>query len=216
MNIILLGAPGSGKGTQSANIVKEYKVPHISTGDLFRETLRKNTKISNEIKRYVNKGALVPDDIVISMFRNRVEKSDCKKGFISDGFPRNLFQAKILDRYFHEKKKKIDAVLFLNLSSTESLKRLTARWMCPSCNRGYNTISQPPNDDKICDVCKIKLIQRIDDTPQTVLRRLKIYKAETFPIVNYYKKQKKLITIEADKDIKVIFDNIKKTLKKNN
>ncbi|MBU0952686.1 MAG: adenylate kinase [Elusimicrobia bacterium] len=216
MNIILLGAPGSGKGTQAANIIKEYKIPHVSTGDLFRGTLKKNTKISREIRKFVNKGALVPDDIVIDMFKRRVEKSDCRKGFISDGFPRNLFQAKILDRYFQEKSKKIDAVLFLNLSSAESLKRLTARWLCPSCNRGYNMISQPPKADSLCDVCKVKLVQRIDDTPQTVKRRLKIYKVETCPIVNYYKKQKKLFTIQADKKIEKIFKDIKRALNKIN
>ncbi|OGS27401.1 MAG: adenylate kinase [Elusimicrobia bacterium RIFOXYB2_FULL_48_7] len=214
MNIILLGAPGAGKGTQAANIIKKYKIPHISTGDLFRATLKQDNPISREIQKYINKGRLVPDKIVISMFKTRVQRPDCRSGFISDGFPRNLFQVKALDGYLEEINRKIDAVIYLKLSSAESLKRLTARWLCPSCNRVYNMITQPPKKDSVCDCCGVKLIQRKDDVPETVKRRLAIYKKETFPILAYYSKQKKLLTIDANAQVAVVSNRIKSALKK--
>ncbi|OGS20385.1 MAG: adenylate kinase [Elusimicrobia bacterium RIFOXYA2_FULL_39_19] len=210
MNIILLGAPGSGKGTQAKLIKELLKVPHISTGDIFREILKKDSKSSRKITQFINKGLLVPDNIVVELVKERLEKKDTKKGFISDGFPRNLAQAKIIDKIGI----KIAKVVYFNLEPKESYKRLTARWMCAKCNENYNIITRPPKKDKKCDICETKLIQRLDDTPITVNKRLKIYKKDTYPLIKYYNKQKKMITINAKDTVKNIFEKVKNYLKK--
>ena len=208
MNLILIGMPGAGKGTQADLIVKKYGITHISTGDIFREILSSNHYLKPEIESYINKGLFVPDDIVVKIVEEKIDKIDLKKGFMLDGFPRNIFQSKMLDNILSLHNTSIDYVLYLVLPVNESIKRLTARRICPICKKNYNLISIPPVENELCDICKVKLIQRSDDKIETVKERLKIYQSETEPIVNYYQTQNKLVRINADDTIENIFKNI--------
>lgn len=205
MNIVLLGLPGSGKGTQAEMLSKYFNIPHISTGDIFREILNTDSTLSKRIKDYVNNGLLVPDDIVSDIVQKRIEKKDCENGFVLDGFPRNITQAEFFKNYLGFKKKEIDAVIFFELPAEISIKRLSARRHCPKCKRDYNLITQPPKDDELCDVCKLKLVQRNDDKIETVTERINVYEKETEPLVRYYSEKNLLKRVNANQPIEKVF-----------
>ncbi|MDI6640754.1 MAG: nucleoside monophosphate kinase [Elusimicrobiota bacterium] len=221
MNIVILGSPGSGKGTQAKLIAKEYNITHISTGDLFREILKKNCPLKNKIKKYVDRGLLVPNEIVVKVVKHKIQQENSKRGrmhestagFLLDGFPRNKFQAETFDKYLEKNNSQIDLAIFLKVNKKISQKRLQARRICPKCLKNYNLITDPPKVDELCNLCKIKLKQRIDDTSTVIAQRLKIYDQEIQPIVNYYRSKKKLVTVEANKSIEEIFQNITHLIK---
>ena len=194
MRIVLLGPPGAGKGTYASYFKEKYCIPHISTGDIFREEVAKGTELGRRIKEYLDKGLLVPDDIVIEVVKQRLSQPDCKKGFILDGFPRTLNQAKALDQIT-----KIDAAIHLYVPLEVSIDRLSNRLICPKCNRIYNLKYNPPKNDLKCDYDGERLIRRSDDTPEVIKKRYRIY-YETFgPIIQYYRE--KGILIEFDNTI---------------
>jgi len=213
MNIILLGLPGSGKGTQAKMLSKHFNIPHISTGDIFRDILKTESELSKKIKSYVIGGLLVPDNIVAEIVQERIEQKDCKDGFILDGFPRNINQAEFFKEYLSSKKIKIDSVIYFELPVDLSIKRLSSRRHCPVCKRDYNLITQPPKNDELCDVCNVKLIQRADDELQTVTQRIKVYEKETEPLISYYLSNKLLKKINANQSIEKVFQDTINLLK---
>ncbi|MFQ3675194.1 MAG: adenylate kinase [Endomicrobiia bacterium] len=202
--IIFLGPPGSGKGTQATVISKKFGLPHISTGEIFRKILKSNTKLSKKIKEYVTKGKLVPDTIVFSAIESVIKKGT---SFLLDGFPRNLAQAKMLEKKLNINNS-IEKVFYFNISDKEVIKRLTSRRTCPSCGRNYNIISMKPKKDNLCDKCNTKLITRDDDKLDTVKKRLKVYKKDTKPLINFYKKKNLLVEINANKPVDEITKQI--------
>ncbi|MFN3551183.1 MAG: adenylate kinase family protein [Endomicrobiia bacterium] len=207
--IIFLGPPGSGKGTQAQKISKKYKIPHIAPGDIFRKIIKTNKpkKIFDKIKHYVENGLLVPDKIVFNAVKSVLDK----KKFLLDGYPRSLLQAKLLDNYLKDKNS-VEKVIYFKISDKEIIKRLTSRRTCPKCGKIYNIYTLKPKEDNLCDICKVKLIIREDDKPQTVKKRLKVYKKETKPLIEYYKKRKLLCRINAEDNIENIFQKICKII----
>ncbi|MHA1968023.1 MAG: adenylate kinase [Candidatus Hodarchaeales archaeon] len=193
MKLILLGAPGSGKGTQAKFIVKQYNIPQISTGDLLRAAVNEATELGLKAQEYMNTGTLVPDDLVILLLKERISQDDCLDGFILDGFPRNLTQAKALEDI-------TDVELVINISVDYNLlvERITGRRTCKKCDAIYHIQYQPPQKKNICDKCSGELYQREDDTEETVKKRLNTYEKETKPLIDYYKGQKTLETLVSD------------------
>ncbi len=213
MRLILLGPPGVGKGTQAEGICSEYSIPHVSTGDILREAVKNQTEVGLQAKNYMDRGELVPDSVVIQLVKDRILKSDCKDGFLLDGFPRTVAQAHALDCQLDTLKKPIDNVLQLDADEDEIVTRLTGRRMCPECGKGYHIAFLKPKKDGICDQCEAELIQRFDDTESTVRRRLTVYHDKTHDLIDYYKRQNKLIAVDAGRDIDVIKDDIIEKLK---
>ena len=196
MNLILLGAPGAGKGTHGAILTKKLGIPAVSTGDIIREALKNGTEMGLKAKEYTNAGKLVPDEIVIGIIRERLAKDDCRGGFILDGFPRTIPQAEALDKMVS-----IDKVIELDASEALILKRLSGRRVCSKCGATYNVDTMPSQKEGICDACGGTLIQRKDDQPETVKERLKVYHAQTEPLVAYYRAQGKLVAVDGGKPL---------------
>lgn len=192
MNIIMLGAPGAGKGTIASQMKERYHLPHISTGDIFRENIKNNTELGMMAKKYIDKGALVPDDVTTDITVDRISKDDCKDGFILDGFPRNFNQAKGLDDAMEKLGKKIDLVILVDATDKQITERLTGRRVCETCGEVYHIVNMPPKVEGICDKCNGKLIHRKDDTEEVILDRLKTYHELTQPLIDYYKEKKVL------------------------
>ncbi len=214
MNIILLGPPGAGKGTQAKKIAEHYSLPHISTGDILRENISNNTSLGLKAKSYMAKGELVPDELLITIIRDRLSKPDCSKGFLLDGYPRTVPQADALQMILTESNKKLDVVLNIDVDDEELVKRLSGRRVCASCCMSYHMIFNPPEEDEICDNCKGKLYQREDDKPEAIRNRLIVYKKQTQPLIEYYTRKSLLRTVDGGKDIPEIFEDIKKILEK--
>ncbi len=187
MKLVVLGAPGAGKGTQAVILAEKLKVPHISTGDIFRSNIKEGTPLGKLAKQYIDSGALVPDDVTIGIVKDRLQKPDCKNGFILDGFPRTIAQAQSLDDMLASMGTKLDKVLDLEVEDEVIIKRLSGRRVCPDCSASYHIDFNPPKKDAICDSCGAKLIQREDDREQTVINRLKTYHAQTEPLIGYYR-----------------------------
>ncbi|MBC8429430.1 MAG: adenylate kinase [Dehalococcoidia bacterium] len=198
MYIILLGAPGAGKGTQAAIVARELRLVHIATGDLFRQALEQGTELGIKAKSYMERGVLVPDDITIGMVLERLSAPDCEEGAILDGFPRNLEQAEALDKALQEQAKAIDKVIYIKVSEEELIKRLSGRWICRNCQMPYHAVNSPPRVWGKCDKCGGELYQRPDDTVETVKQRLKVYFAQTAPLIDYYAKVGKLLEIDGE------------------
>ncbi|MCS7151998.1 MAG: nucleoside monophosphate kinase [Endomicrobia bacterium] len=209
--IIFLGPPGSGKGTQAQLISKKFRIPHISTGEIFRKIISTNKpqKLASAIKKYVQNGLLVPDEIV---FRALKSVLDTNGKFLLDGYPRNIKQAQLLDDYLGDNG--IDIVIYFKVPDKEIIKRLTARRTCPKCGRVYNIYTLKPKKDNLCDVCNVKLIIRQDDKVTTVKKRLKIYKEDTMPLVEYYKKRNLLVEINANDTVDNVYNSVVKILEK--
>jgi len=193
MNVVLLGSPGVGKGTYADILSKKYKIPKISSGDLFHEAIRKQTELGKKVQCYVSSGELVPDEIVIKLVKERLEKDDCKKGFFLDGFPRTINQAETLDKF-----KRIDKVLNFFASEEEIISRLSGRRTCKKCRAIFHVRNKPPKTDGICDYCGGDLYQRTDETPETVKNRLRVYLEKTKPLIDYYRKKGLLVEIDAN------------------
>jgi adenylate kinase len=212
MYLVFLGAPGAGKGTQAAVISKELGLAHIATGDLFRDAVKKGTELGKIAQSYMEKGALLPDDIVIKVIAERLKEPDGNKGVIFDGFPRTLEQAKALDSYFSNQKKKVDKVVYIEVQEDDLIKRLGGRWTCQQCQSPYHETASPPIKTGICDKCGGKLYQRPDDNITTIKQRLKVYFEQTMPLFNYYKKDGKLLPVDGKLDIGDVTKQILKSL----
>lgn len=198
MYLVLLGAPGSGKGTQAGAISKELGLPHIATGDLFREQMGRRTEVGLLAKQYVDRGQLVPDEVTIRMLLQRLAESDCEKGAILDGFPRTVEQAEALDAALAVQGKHVDRAILLEVSEEELLRRLSGRWVCRDCQTPYHEASAPPLAAGICDRCGGRLYQRPDDTRETAERRLKVYTEQTMLLIKYYRDQSKLAVVSGE------------------
>jgi len=197
MYIIFLGAPGAGKGTQAAMVAQKLNLVHIATGDLFRQAVERGTELGIKVKSYMEKGMLVPDEITIQMVLERLLAPDCESGVILDGFPRNLRQAKALDSALAQQARAIDKVVYITVPEEELLRRLSGRWLCRHCQIPYHATDSPPKVRGKCDQCGGELYQRPDDTPQTVRERLRVYFAETTPLIDYYTQQGKLLEVNG-------------------
>jgi adenylate kinase len=201
MNIVLLGAPGSGKGTQAQPLAVRYKTPHISTGDIFRQEMEEASPLGLKVQEYVNSGRLAPDELVLEVMTSRLSQPDCLKGFLLDGFPRTVNQAESLDGYLTNAKRPLDKVLYLSLSEAEVIRRLSSRRQCPKCGKVYNVLTKPPKTADLCDVDGGGLYQRDDDHPETIEKRLRVFNDLTEPLIAYYHGLDLLETIKADRPI---------------
>ena len=213
MNLIMLGPPGAGKGTQAKMLVEKLGIPQISTGDMLRAAVAEGTELGKKAKEYMDKGQLVPDEVVIGIVKERLSKPDCEKGFILDGFPRTVPQAEALDKILEEMGKRIDYVINIVVPDEEILKRLTGRRTCKKCGAMYHVIYNPPKQEGVCDKCGGELYQRDDDKEETIKNRLKVYAEQTAPLVDYYRKKGVLVDIDGTKSINEIFEEILKALK---
>jgi adenylate kinase len=198
MNIILLGAPGAGKGTQADILSKKLKLTHVASGDLFRQALAGGTPLGLLAKGYMEKGQLVPNEITIKMVLERLQAPDCQNGVMLDGFPRNVEQAQALDEALKVEKKTIDRAVYIKVSEGELLKRLTGRWVCRSCQAPYHEVNSPPKKSGVCDKCGGVLYQRADDNTETIKNRLKVFFAETAPLIDYYSRASKLLEVDGE------------------
>lgn len=207
-NLVLLGPPGAGKGTQAELIVKKYQIPHISTGDIFRAAVKEGTPLGKEAKRYLDEGKLVPDEVVVGIVKERLMKSDCLSGFLLDGFPRTIPQAEALDNFLTAENRNLTAVINIDVNFEVLLKRLTGRRVCRQCAAVYHIINKPEKVAGICDYCGGEIYQREDDTTATVQNRLQVYQAQTEPLVDYYKRQNLLKTFNGEETIASVFDKI--------
>ena len=215
MKIIMLGAPGAGKGTQAKMIAEKYNIPHISTGDIFRMNIKNGTELGQKAKTYMDKGLLVPDELVVDLVVDRLKQEDCKDGYILDGFPRTIPQAESLDAALAAIGEKMDYALNVDAPDESIVKRLSGRRACGECGATYHLVSIPTKVEGICDQCGSKLILRDDDKPETVLKRLTVYHEQTQPLVDYYNDKKILVDLNGTKDIKVLFDEIVSILGEN-
>ncbi|MBO8143227.1 MAG: adenylate kinase [Thermodesulfobacterium sp.] len=214
MNIIFLGPPGAGKGTQAKILVEKYGIPQISTGDMLREHVAKGTELGMKAKEYMEKGQLVPDEIILSMVKERLSQDDAQKGFILDGFPRTVAQAEALDKLLEEMGKKIEYVLALIVPDEELVTRLTGRRTCKNCGMMYHIKFKPPKVEGKCDACGGELYQRADDNEETVRNRLKVYHEQTAPLIEYYKKKGVLFEVDGNKSIEEITQQLINILEK--
>jgi adenylate kinase len=208
MNIILLGPPGAGKGTQAKKMIDRYGIPQISTGDMLRAAVKAGTPLGMEAKSYMDAGGLVPDSVVIGLVKERIQEPDCEKGFMLDGFPRNVAQAEELDKMLNDMGIQIDHVMCIEVPNEELIKRLTGRRTCKECGAGYHVMFDPPKKEGVCDKCGGELYQRDDDNETTVKSRLDVYDAQTKPLIDYYDNQGKLRRIDGVGTIDEIFNRI--------
>jgi len=208
MRLVLLGAPGAGKGTQAKKLIEKYGIPQISTGDILRKAVADGTPLGKEAKSYMDKGELVPDSVVIGLVRERLGQDDCKKGYILDGFPRNTTQAEELDKLLDELDMPLDIALSVDVPFDDLMKRLTGRRTCRNCQQMYNIYFSPPKKDGVCDKCGGELYQREDDREETIRNRLEVYQRSTAPLIDYYKAKGILRSVDGRGSIEEIFDRI--------
>lgn len=201
MNIILMGLPGAGKGTQASEIVKKFPITHISTGDMFRKAIKDETDLGKEAKSYMDRGELVPDEVTVGIVKERISEDDAKKGFLLDGFPRTIEQAEALNNIMSELDRNIDAVINIEVPEEELMNRLTGRRICEKCGTTYHLVFNPPKVDGVCDIDGGKLYQRKDDNPETVSNRLSVNVKQSKPILEYYDEKGVLKNIDGAKDI---------------
>lgn len=212
MNIILMGLPGAGKGTQAEKIKENYPIPHISTGDMFRAAIKNETKLGKEAKSYMDKGQLVPDSVTIGLVEERLSEEDAKSGFLLDGFPRTVEQAEALDKILAKTNRKIEKVINIDVDPAILLPRLTGRRICKQCGATYHLIFNPSKKEGICDKCQGELYQRSDDNEETVGNRLEVNIKQTKPLLDFYNNKGVVANINGDQDIKVVFSDVKKVL----
>jgi adenylate kinase len=214
MRIILLGEPGAGKGTYSAELVKKYSIPQISTGDMLRSAVKAGTELGIKAQEFMKRGELVPDSVVIGLIRERIKKEDAQNGFILDGFPRTVPQAESLEGMLKEMKIKLDCVLKIEVSRGVLIRRLTGRRVCPSCGSTFNIETMKPLREGICDKCGKELIQRADDKPDTIENRLTVYQKDTEPLISYYEKKALLKRVSCEDIFELSFPRIVEMLEK--
>jgi len=214
VRLVFLGAPGAGKGTQAKKLVEKYGIPQISTGDLLRAAVAEGTALGKEAKSYMDRGELVPDKVVLGMVKERISQDDCKKGFILDGFPRNVAQAEALDKMLAEMNIPLDLALNVDVPFDDLMKRLTGRRTCKVCGQMYNIYYSPPKVEGKCDKCGGELFQRDDDKEETIKKRLDVYRAQTEPLIDYYSKKGILKNVSGTGSIDEIFNNICAILEK--
>ena len=207
-----MGRPGAGKGTQAVNIREYYNIPHISTGDMFRAAIKNQTKLGLLAKSYMDKGALVPDEVTIGIVEERLLEDDCKNGFLLDGFPRTIAQAEALDAFLNKNNVKLDAVLDVNVPAEILVRRMVGRRVCKTCGATFHVEFNPSKVAGVCDNCGSPLIQRADDTEATATNRLAVYDENTAPLLEYYKKQNILKTVNGDQSLDKVFEDIKVVL----
>lgn len=212
MNIVMLGAPGAGKGTQAEKISKKYNIPHVSTGDIFRQSIKNGTSLGVAAKSYIDQGLLVPDHVTNNMVKEVLLKDEFKDGFILDGYPRTISQAEFLVNALKEQGKDLDMVLNIEVNESDILERMTGRRVCTKCNLTYHVVFNKSKDNKTCDKCGTLLIQRDDDKEETVKRRLKVYRDETMPLVEYYTTNNKIRNVRGKGSVDDIFNEIVKTI----
>lgn len=213
MNIIFMGPPGAGKGTQAEHIVNDFQIPHISTGDAFRLAMKQGTPLGTKAKEFVDQGLLVPDEITIGIVKERLQLDDCKNGFLLDGFPRTISQAEALDEIVQTMGKHIDHVINLSVDRNLLLARLTGRRICKSCGATYHVMFNPPKQEMVCDKCSGELYQRSDDTEEKVGTRLDEYVSKTAPLLAYYEEQGILRQIDGEQEIDQVTQNISSLLR---
>jgi adenylate kinase len=208
VDIVLLGAPGSGKGTQAEQICRQFKLMHIATGDLFRENLKNQTELGRLAKTYMDKGELVPDDVTAAMLRERLAQPDTEGGIILDGFPRTLPQAESLTEIMASAGRRIGGVLYIKVSDEELVNRLSGRWICRNCQTPFHTKFNPPAKEGVCDACGGELYQRNDDKPETVRARLKTFHKQTAPLIDYYAEAGLLTEVDGEGEVSEITDRV--------
>jgi adenylate kinase len=212
LNFIFLGAPGAGKGTQAELLSLKLNIPHISTGDILRDEVKKGTLLGEKVMVFMSKGELVPDGLILEVVKKRLEEKDCEEGFVLDGFPRTQVQAESLDRLLNGIGKKIDRVIKIKVSDEIIIRRLSARLVCELCGADYNLETRPPREAGRCDLCGGELEQRVDDNREVILKRLEVYVRQTQPLESYYQGQGKLIEIDGEKDKKLVLEEILKAI----
>ena len=213
MKIVMLGAPGAGKGTQDSMIAENFGIPHISTGDIFRANIKNGTELGKEAKAYMDKGELVPDELTVRLLLDRVAQDDCKEGYVLDGFPRTIPQAEVLEKELEKTGDKIDKAVNVDVPDENIVRRMSGRRACLKCGATYHIVHIPPKKEGICDVCGSELVLRDDDKEETVKNRLDVYHKQTSPLIDFYSKRNVLETVDGTKDSKEVFEDIKKILK---
>ncbi len=213
MKIIMLGAPGAGKGTQAKQIAKEFSVPHISTGDIFRANIKENTELGKRAKEYMDQGMLVPDSLTLELIMDRFQNPDCANGYVLDGFPRTIPQAEALKKALADKGECVDYAINVEVPDESIVKRMSGRRACITCGATYHIKYNAPVKENVCDTCSAELVLRDDDKPETVLKRLAVYHDQTQPLIDYYKNEGVLREVDGTKDMKEVFDDILAILK---
>lgn len=208
MKIIMLGAPGAGKGTQAKQIADKYGIPHISTGDIFRANIKEGTELGTKAKTYMDQGLLVPDELVVELVADRIVKDDCKNGFVLDGFPRTIPQAKALDEALAKMGEKMDYAVDVDVPDENIIRRMGGRRACVNCGATYHIVNIPTKVEGICDKCGKEVILRDDDKPETVEKRLQVYHEQTQPLIDYYKKQGILKSVDGTRPMDTVFADI--------
>lgn len=208
MRIVLLGPPGAGKGTQAKTLAEKLRLPHVSTGDILRQNVKDGTPLGKNAKDFMDRGLLVPDELVARMLIARLSEPDVKNGFILDGYPRNISQAKTLDSMLTEKNMGLDTVVYLDTSDAVIIQRLTGRLVCSSCGANFHKDNMPPKLSGVCDKCQGKLYQRTDDKEETVRKRIEVYKNEANALIQYYKQKQTLHELSADEEAGVVLNKI--------
>lgn len=208
MKIIMLGAPGAGKGTQAKMIAGKYGIPHISTGDIFRANIKDQTELGMEAKKYMDQGLLVPDELTVKILLDRVAKDDCRNGYVLDGFPRTIPQAQVLDKAVEELNESIDFAVNVDVKDENIIKRMSGRRACLKCGATYHIEHIPPKQEGICDSCGSELVLRDDDKPETVKKRLSVYHEQTQPLIDYYNKKGILREVDGSQDMNDVFNAI--------
>ena len=208
MKIIMLGAPVAGKGTQAKQIADKYSIPHISTGDIFRANLKEGTELGKKAKEYMDQGLLVPDELTCDLVMDRISQEDCKNGFVLDGFPRTIPQAEALDAALSKIGQKMDYAIDVDVPDDNIINRMSGRRACLNCGATYHIVSIPTKVEGVCDRCGNQVVLRDDDQPETVKKRLEVYHAQTQPLIDYYKKQDILKTVDGTQPMEQVFDAI--------
>ena len=212
MKLIMLGAPGAGKGTQAKKIAEKYNIPHISTGDIFRANIKNGTELGQKAKTYMDQGLLVPDELVVDLVMDRFAQPDCENGYVLDGFPRTIPQAEALDPALEKAGAKIDYAINVEVPDENIIRRMSGRRACVACGATYHLVHIPPKKEGVCDTCGKELILRDDDKPETVKKRLDVYHEQTQPLIDYYTEKGALVEVDGTVDMEDVFDAIVKIL----
>ena len=212
MKIVMLGAPGAGKGTQAKRIAAEYGIPHISTGDIFRANIKAGTELGKKAKAFMDQGALVPDEVTIGMLMDRIHEADCEKGYVLDGFPRTIPQAESLTKALAAEGNKIDAAVDIDVPDENIVNRMGGRRACLNCGATYHIVFNAPKQEGICDTCGSALVLRDDDKPETVQKRLSVYHDQTQPLIDYYRAAGVLKSVDGTQEMDKVFEDIKAVL----